>query len=68
VIKQTVNWPSTTQSIKGAIMGGWARTMRYLGEKFSKWKKGKAQAKESAMTASEHSEENDRKDGTGKKD
>lgn len=40
VIKQTVNWPSTTQSIKGLLMGGWARTFRYLGEKVSKWRKG----------------------------
>ncbi|KAK2616893.1 Mitochondrial translocator assembly and maintenance protein 41 [Conoideocrella luteorostrata] len=46
VIKQTVNWPSTAQSIKGLIMGGWGRTMRYLGEKFSKWRKGKAEEKD----------------------
>ncbi|GAO15647.1 hypothetical protein UVI_02019330 [Ustilaginoidea virens] len=46
VIKRTVNWPSTTQSLKGVIMGGWARTMRYLGEKFSKWNKGRMQQKQ----------------------
>ncbi|KAF5019399.1 hypothetical protein F66182_8599 [Fusarium sp. NRRL 66182] len=39
VIKQTVNWPSTSQSIKGLLMGGFSRTWRYLGEKYSKWKK-----------------------------
>ncbi|KAH6997324.1 mitochondrial matrix Mmp37-domain-containing protein [Ilyonectria destructans] len=46
VIKQTVNWPSTTQSIKGVMMGGWSRTVRYLGEKISKWKKGQDKAKQ----------------------
>lgn len=46
VVKQTVNWPSTVQSIKGSIMGGFGRTWRYLGEKFDKWRKGKADKKE----------------------
>ncbi|KAG8417550.1 Mitochondrial translocator assembly and maintenance protein 41 [Metarhizium acridum] len=62
VIKQTVNWPSTTQSMKGAIMGGWARTWRYLGEKFSKWRKGKAQEKVSAKRGGDSVKE---KDGKG---
>lgn len=42
VIKQTVNWPSTTQSIKGVIMGGFSRTLRYMREKFAKWGQGKS--------------------------
>lgn len=46
VIKQTVNWPSTTQSLKGLLMGGWGRTFRYLGEKYAKWSKGRKQQKE----------------------
>lgn len=46
VIKQTVNWPSTTQSIKGVIMGGWGRTLRYMKEKFAKWGQGKKEKKE----------------------
>lgn len=45
VISHTVNWPSTTQSIKGILMGGIGRTIRYMGEKFSKWRKGKAAEK-----------------------
>ncbi|KAH7146319.1 mitochondrial import protein MMP37 [Dactylonectria macrodidyma] len=45
VIKQTVNWPSTSQSIKGVLMGGWSRTIRYLGEKISKFRKGQQKAK-----------------------
>lgn len=40
VVKQTVNWPSTVQSVKGVLMGGFSRTWRYLGEKISKWKNG----------------------------
>lgn len=48
VIKQTVNWPSTTQTLKGPLMSGWRRTVRYLGEKFDKWKTGKHQAEEKA--------------------
>ncbi|KAM0421472.1 hypothetical protein ACHAPT_010645 [Fusarium lateritium] len=50
VVKHTVNWPSTTQSLKGLVMGGFSRTWRYLGEKISKWKKGQAsqKAKENA--------------------
>lgn len=42
VIKQTVNWPSTTQSLKSALTSGFGRTFRYLGEKYSKWKKGQS--------------------------
>lgn len=41
IIKRTVNWPSTTQSLKGVIMGGFRRTARYLGEKISKWNQGR---------------------------
>lgn len=48
VIKQTVNWPSTTQSLKGPLTAGWRRTMRYLGEKVAKWQKGRQQEKEKA--------------------
>ncbi|KAJ2977378.1 hypothetical protein NQ176_g4402 [Zarea fungicola] len=48
VIKQTVNWPSTSQSLKGLVMGGWRRTFRYLKEKYDKWSEGKKKdAKES---------------------
>lgn len=44
VIRQTVNWPSTAQSAKGLLMGGWRRSLRYLGEKFAKWRKGRRAA------------------------
>ncbi|KAI5464977.1 mitochondrial matrix Mmp37-domain-containing protein [Mariannaea sp. PMI_226] len=55
VIKQTVNWPSTTQSIKGVLMGGFSRTVRYLGEKIAKWRKG--QQKKKAKKAKDGSNE-----------
>ena len=43
VIKQTVNWPSTTQSLKGPLTAGFSRTVRYLGEKMSKYREGGSQ-------------------------
>ena len=58
VIKQTVNWPSTTQSLKGPIMSGWRRTFRYMNEKFSKWKKGRGQNEEKAAKAKAQATEN----------
>ncbi|PHH71826.1 hypothetical protein CDD80_4972 [Ophiocordyceps camponoti-rufipedis] len=41
VVRQTVNWPSTAQSVKGLLMGGWQRSWRYLGDKFAKWRAGR---------------------------
>ncbi|RDA83691.1 hypothetical protein CP532_0046 [Ophiocordyceps camponoti-leonardi (nom. inval.)] len=41
VIRQTVKWPSTVQSAKGLLMGGWSRSWRYLGDKFAKWRAGR---------------------------
>lgn len=43
VIKQTVQWPSTTQSLKSGLTAGIPRTLRYLREKMAKAKEGKAQ-------------------------
>lgn len=56
VIKQTVNWPSTVQSVKGVVMGGWARTIRYLGEKFAKWQKGRAQERKKKLLLAKKSQ------------
>lgn len=41
VIKSTINWPSTSQSLKGPITAGWSKTVRYLGEKVSKYFEGR---------------------------
>lgn len=46
VIKQTVNWPSTTQSIKGLLTGGWRRSLRYMREKIAKYRKGQQKSAE----------------------
>lgn len=53
VVKQTVNWPSTAQSVKGIIMGGWSRTIRYMREKMQKYREGKAKEKEKARAAAQ---------------
>ncbi len=44
VIQQTVNWPSTTQSIKGVLTVGIKKSLRYLGEKWGKWRASKAKS------------------------
>ncbi|GKU05036.1 hypothetical protein FLAG1_07609 [Fusarium langsethiae] len=56
-IKQTVNWPSTVQSVKGLLMGGISRTVRYLGEKYSKYKKDQMSKKTKQL--SDKSEKSD---------
>lgn len=39
-IRQTVGWPSTTQSIKSFLTAGWGRSMHYFGEKRQKARAG----------------------------
>lgn len=41
VIKQTITWPSTSQSIKGFFTAGFSRSIRYLREKVQKWREGR---------------------------
>ncbi|KAI9811509.1 MAG: Mitochondrial translocator assembly and maintenance protein 41 [Thelocarpon impressellum] len=43
VIRKTIGWPSTSQSLKGVLTAGVRRTGRYLSEKGNKWREGKAQ-------------------------
>lgn len=38
VIKKTINWPSTTQSLKGILTSGIRRSLRYMGEKIAKYR------------------------------
>ncbi|KAI1457980.1 mitochondrial matrix Mmp37 [Annulohypoxylon moriforme] len=38
VIKKTISWPSTSQSIKGVFTAGISRSVRYLGEKMAKYR------------------------------
>ncbi|RYP56239.1 hypothetical protein DL771_012026 [Monosporascus sp. 5C6A] len=41
VIKKTINWPSTTQSIKSFFTAGISRSARYMGEKIGKYREGR---------------------------
>jgi translocator assembly and maintenance protein 41 len=68
VIKQTVSWPSTTQSLKSALTAGIPRMMRYLREKFAKSREGKAQAKEAATTETAKKTDEGEKSKTGAED
>ncbi|KAI2624409.1 mitochondrial matrix Mmp37 [Hypoxylon sp. NC1633] len=40
VIKRTIGWPSTTQSIKSFVTSGFRRSFRYMGEKIAKYREG----------------------------
>jgi len=46
VIKKTITWPSTQQTVKGIVTGGVRRTWRYVGEKMAKYREGNQKAKE----------------------
>ena len=48
VIKRTIAWPSTSQSIKGLVTAGTSKTVRYLTEKASKWREGRHQQRDDA--------------------
>ncbi|KAM7219020.1 Mitochondrial matrix Mmp37 domain containing protein [Rhypophila decipiens] len=52
VIKQTIGWPATTQSLKGPLTSGLRKSWRYLMEKFAKYRQGKAAEKGLAKAAS----------------
>ncbi|KAK4189499.1 mitochondrial matrix Mmp37-domain-containing protein [Podospora australis] len=45
VIKKTIGWPATTQSLKGPLTSGLSRTVRYMMEKMDKYRQGKKQEK-----------------------
>lgn len=42
VIKQTIGWPSTTQSIKGLLTGGVSKSLGYVWEKIQKYRDGQS--------------------------
>lgn len=42
VIKQTISWTATTQSLKGPFTAGFRKTWRYMMEKFGKYRQGRA--------------------------
>ena len=45
VIKQTISWPATTQSLKGPLTSGIRRSWRYMSEKIGKYRQGRAEEK-----------------------
>ncbi|KAK0641725.1 mitochondrial matrix Mmp37-domain-containing protein [Cercophora newfieldiana] len=46
VIKQTISWPATTQSLKGPFTSGFRKTWRYMMEKIGKYRQGRAAEKD----------------------
>lgn len=42
VIKRTIGWPSTTQSLKGLLTGGLRKSLGYVWEKVGKYRAGRA--------------------------
>lgn len=58
VIKQTISWPATTQSLKGPLTSGIRKTWRYMAEKMDKYRQGRDAEK--AKTAAQ-----DAGDGAG---
>ncbi|KAK3307320.1 mitochondrial matrix Mmp37-domain-containing protein [Chaetomium strumarium] len=48
VIKRTISWPATTQSLKGPLTSGFSRTWRYLREKMHKYRQGREAEKSKA--------------------
>ncbi|KUI55897.1 Phosphatidate cytidylyltransferase, mitochondrial [Cytospora mali] len=44
VIKQTISWPSTTQSMKGLLTGGLKKSFGYVWEKVEKYRDGQKKA------------------------
>lgn len=57
VIKQTIGWPSTTQSLKGLLTGGVRKSFGYVWEKVEKYRAG--QKKAAAATTKDASEKKD---------
>ncbi|RFU30544.1 hypothetical protein B7463_g5774, partial [Scytalidium lignicola] len=57
VIKKTIGWPSTSQSLKSGLTAGIGRSIRYTQEKMEKHRLGKKKAAEEAKLSSEKGEE-----------
>lgn len=53
VIKKTISWPSTSQSLKGVVTSGVRRTWRYMREKMAKHREGTKMAKEESKEAAQ---------------
>jgi translocator assembly and maintenance protein 41 len=62
VIRNTISWPSTSQSLKGALTAGVGRTWRYMSEKMSKHSEGKRKAAEEAKDKADESSKEEKKE------
>lgn len=52
-IKSTVQWPSATQSLKGIVTTGFVRSVRYVREKITKYRKGQEREKSASGSSKE---------------
>jgi mitochondrial translocator assembly and maintenance protein 41 len=51
VIKKTINWPSTSQTVKSFFTAGVRRSARYMGEKLDKYREGSKATKEGGKSS-----------------
>ncbi|KAI9786283.1 MAG: Mitochondrial translocator assembly and maintenance protein 41 [Peltula sp. TS41687] len=58
-IKQTIGWPSTSQSIKGPLTAGARKTVRYVREKAEKWREGQQKKRAETTKSSDEQEKGD---------
>jgi mitochondrial translocator assembly and maintenance protein 41 len=56
VIKSTIGWPSTSQSLKSVLTAGIGRSWRYMGEKISRYREGKRKSAQAAKDEKEKKE------------
>ncbi|MCJ1473645.1 Mitochondrial translocator assembly and maintenance protein 41 [Lambiella insularis] len=56
VIKKTIRWTSTSQTLKGLITGGWTNTWRYVSEKVAKYREGNRKVKNDDETQKQKEE------------
>lgn len=63
IIKRTIGWPSTTQSLKGLLTGGFRKSLGYVWEKIGKYRAGQAKPADSKVEEKvEKSDEKEKKD------
>ncbi|TVY83074.1 Phosphatidate cytidylyltransferase [Lachnellula suecica] len=67
VIKRTIGWPSTSQSLKSFLTAGVSRSWRYMGEKMANYQKGKRKAAEEKV-AKKQKEQDEKQKEQEKKD
>lgn len=72
VIKRTIGWPSTTQSLKGVLTGGLKKSAGYVWEKVEKYREGAKKAatavKDEGKKVSEEVKKDDAKSDKEKRD